>query len=217
MPTLLNIGGGPIIKIARVIDTTSYSTTSNHISGTTGSRPQSYGYDALGNVTALNGVTTYQYDAFNRLSAAAGTSYTVSPEGQRLRKSGGAGTTYFAPYASGTLLAEDDNGSWIDYVWLGGRLIGRAVNGQLEAISDDQLGRPQVVTNATQQVVWSALNWPFTRGVLVDNTAPLNLGFPGQYYDAETGLWNNGFRDYDPTLGRNARKRPPTSPSPSVS
>lgn len=128
--------------------------------------------------------------------------YYVNPEGQRLRKTGGAGTTYFAPDRSGPLLAEYLNGAWIDYVWLGGRLIGREVNGQLEAISDDQLGRPQVVTNAAQTVVWSAQNWPFTRSVTVSNSAPLNLGFPGQYFDEETGLWNNGFRDYDPTLGR---------------
>jgi RHS repeat-associated protein len=29
----------------------------------------------------------------------------------------------------------------------------------------------------------------------------LNVGFPGQYFDQESGLWQNGFRDYDPTLG----------------
>jgi RHS repeat-associated protein len=29
-----------------------------------------------------------------------------------------------------------------------------------------------------------------------------NLRFPGQYYDAETGLHQNYFRDYDPILGR---------------
>jgi len=29
-----------------------------------------------------------------------------------------------------------------------------------------------------------------------------NLRFPGQYYDAETGLFYNGFRDYDPAKGR---------------
>lgn len=185
-----------------------YSATSNQLVSTTGANPQSYGYDALGNITTLGGATAYQYNAFNRMTTAGGMNYYVNPEGQRLRKAGGAGTTYFAPDASGSLLAEYLNGAWIDYVWLGGRLIGREVNGQLEAIGDDQLGRPQVVTNASQTVVWSAQNWPFTRSVAVSSSAPLNLGFPGQYYDAETGLWNNGYRDYDPTLGRYVESDP---------
>ena len=31
---------------------------------------------------------------------------------------------------------------------------------------------------------------------------PINLRFPGQYYDAETGPHYNYFRDNDPTVGR---------------
>jgi RHS repeat-associated protein len=189
-------------------NSTSYSPTSNHIVSTAGTSPLSYGYDALGNITTLNGTTTYQYDAFNRMSAAGGMSYYVGPEGQRLRKTGSAGTTYFAPDTNGTLIAEDDSGAWIDYIWLGGNLVGREVNGQLEVIGDDQLGRPQVVTNASQTVVWSAVNDPFTRSITLSNSAPLNIGYPGQYYDAETGLWNNGFRDYDSTLGRYVESDP---------
>lgn len=186
---------------------TVYSATSNRLVSTTGANPQVYGYDALGNLTSLGG-TAYQYDAFNRMSSAGGMSYYVNPEGQRLRKAGSMGTTYFAPDAGGALLAEYANGAWIDYVWLGGRLLGREVNGQLEAIHDDQLGRPQIVTNASQAVVWSAQNWPFTQNVTISSSVPLNLGFPGQYYDAETGLWNNGFRDYDPALGRYVESDP---------
>lgn len=186
---------------------TVYSATSNRLVSTTGADPQSYGYDALGNLTSLGG-TAYQYDAFNRMSTAGGMNYYVNPEGQRLRKTGSMGTTYFAPDSTGALLAEYANGAWVDYVWLDRRLIGREVNGQLEAIHDDQLGRPQVVTNASQAVVWSAQNSAFTRNVTVSNSAPLNLGFPGQYYDTETGLWNNGFRDYDPTLGRYVESDP---------
>ncbi|NYE30397.1 RHS repeat-associated protein, partial [Rhodanobacter sp. K2T2] len=30
----------------------------------------------------------------------------------------------------------------------------------------------------------------------------LNLGFPGQYYDAERQTWNNGYHDYSSVLGR---------------
>ena len=142
------------------------------------------------------------------MSAAGGMAYYVNPEGQRLRKAGSAGTTYFAPDTSGALLAESTGSAWIDYVWLNGRLIGRVVNGQLEAIHDDQLGRPIAVTNISGTVVWSALNWPFVSSVSLSNTAPLNLGLPGQYYDSEAGLWNNGFRDYEADLGRYVESDP---------
>lgn len=190
------------------VDTTTYSSTSNHIVGTTGADPQNYGFDALGNITTLGSAATFQYDAFNRMSSAGGMSYYVNPEGQRLRKTGSAGTTYFAPDQDGSLMAEDDSGAWIDYLWLNGRLIGREVNGQLEAIQVDQVGRPLASTNASQTVVWSAQNRPYAQGVTVSNSAPLNIGFPGQYYDAETGLWNNGFRDFDAVSGRYVESDP---------
>jgi RHS repeat-associated protein len=127
----------------------------------------------------------------------------VSPKGQRLRKSDGStGTTYFAPDTGNHLLAEDDNGAWVDYVWLNGRLVDRIAGGAVDAIHDDQTGRPQVVTAADQAVVWKADNGPFDRTVVQDDIGGLNLGFPGQYYDAERWLWNNGYRDYNAGFGR---------------
>jgi uncharacterized protein RhaS with RHS repeats len=113
--------------------------------------------------------------------------YYVSPEGQRLRKTGAAGTTWFAPDQSGALLAEQANGTWVDYLWLKGRLIGRIAGGQVAAIHTDQIDRPEVVTDASHAVIWRAQNFAFGQAVVAVNVA-LNLGFPGQYYDAETGL-----------------------------
>lgn len=36
----------------------------------------------------------------------------------------------------------------------------------------------------------------------------LNLRFPGQWFDNETGLFHNGFRDYNPQLGRYMQSDP---------
>lgn len=51
-------------------------------------------------------------------------------------------------------------------------------------------------------MVWRADNHAFDRKVTLDAIGGLNLGFPGQYHDVETGLWQNGFRNYDASLGR---------------
>jgi RHS repeat-associated protein len=59
-----------------------------------------------------------------------------------------------------------------------------------------------VVTNAAKQVVWRAANRAFERSVSIDQIGGYHLGFPGQYYDSESNLWHNGFRDYEPTIGR---------------
>ncbi|WP_114240176.1 RHS repeat-associated core domain-containing protein [Dyella sp. C9] len=177
--------------------------SSNQQTRLSGGASTSYGYDAKGNLTTVNGTATFTYDAFNRLQAAGTASYYVNPEGQRLRKVAGSVTTYFAPDATGPLLAENPGSAgWIDYIWLNGRLVGRLNAGQLLAIHDDQLGRPEVMTDTNKTIVWRARNFAFDRTVTVANAVPLNLGFPGQYYDAESGLWNNGFRDYSPAAGR---------------
>ena len=57
------------------------------------------------------------------------------------------------------------------------------------------------IINAAQQVVWLWDHDPFGNGQPTGSIT-YNLRFPGQYYDSETGLNYNGFRDYDPVKGR---------------
>jgi RHS repeat-associated protein len=45
-------------------------------------------------------------------------------------------------------------------------------------------------------------------GIDTGSTLTVNLRFPGQYYDSETGLNQNGFRDYNPALGRYVQADP---------
>jgi len=69
----------------------------------------------------------------------------------------------------------------------------------------DHLGTPQMLTDRTGAIEWEASYRPFGEAtVTVDEsfTDAYNLRFPGQYFDAETGLHYNWFRDYDAALGR---------------
>jgi RHS repeat-associated protein len=75
-------------------------------------------------------------------------------------------------------------------------------------IHTDHLGTPRVITNQPAQVVWRWDNDdPFGANAANENPSGLgtfscNLRFPGQYFDKETNLHYNYFRDYDPAMGR---------------
>uniref|UniRef100_UPI001B80340B RHS repeat domain-containing protein n=1 Tax=Desulfobulbus elongatus TaxID=53332 RepID=UPI001B80340B len=66
----------------------------------------------------------------------------------------------------------------------------------------DHLGTPLRLTDSSGAVVWAADYQPFGRANLLVNTVENNLRFPGQYFDAETGLHYNWHRYYDPDIGR---------------
>lgn len=79
----------------------------------------------------------------------------------------------------------------------------------------DQLGTPRAITRPSDDaIVWKWDNAePFGNNAANDNPSGLgtfsfNLRFPGQYYDVETGLHYNYFRDYDPTIGRYVESDP---------
>ncbi len=75
-------------------------------------------------------------------------------------------------------------------------------------VHTDALGTPLRVTDKTGTVVWEASYDPFGRATVDEDPdgngvhQTLNLRFPGQYYDAESGLQYNYHRDYDPADGR---------------
>ena len=60
--------------------------------------------------------------------------------------------------------------------------------------------RPVFVADAKGMVVWEASYLPF--GGVQSSTGGPDLRFPGQWFQAESGLYQNWMRDYDPTLGR---------------
>jgi len=74
--------------------------------------------------------------------------------------------------------------------------------GALYYVHTDHLGTPQLVTDGAQKVVWSATYDPYGTTNDAAGSATQNIRLPGQFFDAETGLHQNGFRDYMPDLGR---------------
>ncbi|MFZ2405696.1 MAG: RHS repeat-associated core domain-containing protein, partial [Methylobacter sp.] len=75
-------------------------------------------------------------------------------------------------------------------------------------IHADHLGTPRKITRPNDnRVVWSWESEAFGNSLPDQNPSGLgdfvfNLRFPGQYYDQETGVFYNYFRDYDPKTGR---------------
>ena len=59
-----------------------------------------------------------------------------------------------------------------------------------------------MMTDSSGNTVWQGEFKPFGEPLLISGSITNNLRFPGQYYDAETGLHYNYFRDYNPVIGR---------------
>lgn len=76
-------------------------------------------------------------------------------------------------------------------------------DGKLFYYLNDYLGTPLIMTDSTGVVVWEASHDPFgTTDIFPSSTQVNNFRFPGQYFDDETGLHYNWFRNYNPQVGR---------------
>ena len=166
-----------------------------------------YSYDANGN-TIGRGTDVFVYDAFNRLTEATVNGetsiYHYNIAHQRVRKSAGGVDVLYVYGLDGELLAEVDAGTGQtqrEYVWLDGQLVAYLVDGTVYHVHNDHLGTPQALTDETGATVWKASYSPFGKATVTTEQIKFNLRFPGQYYDAETGLHYNWHRYYDPNTG----------------
>ncbi|MEO3430523.1 RHS repeat-associated core domain-containing protein [Pelagibius sp. CAU 1746] len=117
------------------------------------------------------------------------------------------GSYAFDPLSNPTVtLAANDNGSVAaDAIrFVGGP--GGATD--IAYLHNDHLGTPQVMTDASAQVLWWRDQTPFGQTVTAGGFSQSPLRFPGQIADAESGLAYNYFRDYDPALGRYIQSDP---------
>ncbi|MBI4691568.1 MAG: fibronectin type III domain-containing protein, partial [Nitrospirae bacterium] len=66
----------------------------------------------------------------------------------------------------------------------------------------DHLGTPILMTDKSGAVVWEKESLPFGEEYSLSGSIANNLGFPGQYFDKETGLYYNWHRYYKTDIGR---------------
>ena len=155
--------------------------------------------------------------------------YLYNPQGERIQKTlyteKGTETTVYLYNEQRQLEAEADHQGNVtaQYVYLDGRPIAKFEGKYVYYLHTDHLGTPQAVTDEHQQVVWKAGHEAFGKGritahtkepslfakvasALPGETQPhaftLNLRFPGQYFDVESGTHYNYYRNYDPEQGR---------------
>lgn len=183
-------------------------------------------YDAVGNtIGVLSGMKTFDYNQANRLSkvlmgGVAAQSYAYNARGERVQRGLDAASSVYTTY--------DEAGRWLgDYdslgnpkqqvIWMDDMPVGLLANGVLHYVEPDHLGTPRLVLDPLRNVpVWT---WDI-KGEAFGNSVPnqdpdidgqdfvFDMRFPGQRYDAVSGLNYNYFRDYDPGTGRYAQSDP---------
>ena len=204
--------------------TLTISPTSNRLSSVSGSTTRTYTYSNAGSTLTYTG-TTFTYNNRGRMKtskvgSAATTTYVYNALGQRVKKSGGvAGTVLYMYDEAGHLIGEYSSAGALvqETVWLGDIPVATIRPGTPVAVyyvHANHLNTPTAVTRPSDNKF--AWQWhPDAFGVGAPNQNPQSLGtfiynlrMPGQYFDTETGLNYNYFRDYDPLTGRYVESDP---------
>ncbi|MEO8306260.1 MAG: RHS repeat-associated core domain-containing protein [Betaproteobacteria bacterium] len=200
-----------------------YAIGSNRLQQSSGASVRNFTYDAAGNLTS-NGTATFSYDGRGRMNqASTGHKYWVNGLGQRVAKTGSGvatGANYFLYDEQGHLIGEYDaaGATRQELIYLADTPVASvrpSAGGGVDVFSiySDHLDTPRLITNQLNQIVWEWKIDTFGAGSANENPSgqgafSFNLRFPGQYYDGETGLHYNYFRDYDPGVGRYVESDP---------
>jgi len=207
-------------------DGKSYDSLDRLTSASTSASSVSWTYDGDGNrltqadgTTPTNTVSSLTYNNRGRLLSATTNLGAISSLynalGQRIQKATPSSETLFYYDEGGHLIGEYDGSGHLieETVWMGNLPVATLrSNGSggvnVFYIHADHLNTPKAITNpSSNAILWRWDQDPF--GTVTPNQNPsgagtfvYNLRFPGQYFDPETGLNYNYYRDYDSNTAR---------------
>jgi RHS repeat-associated protein len=170
-----------------------------------------YQYDAAGNMTYdATASLSYTFDQENRLTGAAGYTYTYDADGNRVRKSNGNlaanGTLYW--YMTPGVVAESDLGGSLksEYVFFDGERVARRDGatgaGGVFYYFSDHLKTASVITDSAGVIKAESDYYPWGGELQFVNNDSNDYKFTGKKRDFETGLDYFGARYYSNALGR---------------
>ncbi|BAV99365.1 YD repeat-containing protein [Lysobacter enzymogenes] len=186
-------------------------------------------YDAAGNTTSAGGTAKqYVYNDLGRLGqfkvdGAVKMNYAYNGLGQQARRYNETSIRHALYDEAGSWLGEYDNAGtalqqvvWMDDLPVG-VIQGSGTTQKLYYIEPDHLGTPRIVVDPRRnKAVWT---WNI-KSEAFGNTPPnedpdldgakfvFDMRFPGQRFEAVSGLIYNYYRDYDPTTGRYLQSDP---------
>jgi RHS repeat-associated protein len=173
-------------------------------------------------ISRTNSSTTSNGDTSSTLTTSTKVNYHYDPMGRRIGKSVSTGsttpiTTWYL-WEGQNLLAEYNASGQRQkrYAYLPGSYLPEqmADSTGTYTVHSDHLQTPTVLSNSQGTTVWSMQHVAYGQAWInrdpdVDGIAvEFNLRFPWQYYEQETGLNYNYFRDYDPAIGRYIQSDP---------
>ncbi|KAB8172337.1 hypothetical protein FKV24_014935 [Lysobacter maris] len=197
--------------------------------------PTPRSYDTAGNLTVIGDKNApgghydkeYFYNDANRLkqvnsgdavSTTVLATYKYNGRGEQVLRATTVSTVFVYDEAGHLLGQYGITGAPIQqYVWMDDQPVGVIAGSSLHYVEADHLGTPRAIIDATRQVaIWTLDLATESFGDTAPNVDPdgdgtsfvYDLRFPGQRYDAASGLYYNYYRDYDPSVGRYTQTDP---------